>query len=216
MLYVLMPSLNRPHRIEPVLESLATATPHEYVVLWAVSDAESADILWRNAQPAIHDGNEDDQRYVTRNNKLAQWARQLIKGENAAEHWVFFGSDDYRWHPGWFTAALDCGKPFVIPFDKVNPNGTAALARMDILDKLVVDDPEAVFHHGYIHNFADTEQFETANAHGLVGRPRDCIVEHLHHSTGKLPHDSTYELAGRGWGPDAQLFESRKHLWRNL
>lgn len=215
MLYVLMPSLNRPHRIESVLDSLTEATKEPHTTLWCVSDPESTNLLWARGKPALFDGREDDQRYVTRNNKLARWARAEAEGP-LEDNWVFFGSDDYQWHYGWFTAALECGKPFVIPHDKLNPAGTAALARMDILDKLVVDDPDAVFHHGYIHNFADTEQFETAKAQGFVARPKGCVVEHLHHQNGKAEFDSTYELAGHGWGHDSQLFESRRHLWRNL
>lgn len=199
---ILVPSLNRPHRILSLLANIHDVTQADHRILFCVSDPESSAILANGAY--IDDSAADDHRYVTRMNKLAR----LVD-----EDYIFFGSDDVLFHPNWFEAAVEAmGDTYALATvnDLHQPVGTAALIKTSYLDRAVFDSPGDAFHSGYIHNFADNEQFLTAAFHGLHVHAIDSIVEHLHPAWDRsIPWDSTYLNAQSGWDHDAALFHER-------
>jgi hypothetical protein len=212
---ILTPSLNRARYLRVVAENLHEATPEEHRVYWCVGDDESKAVLDELGEFVLFDGEDLDKRYVTRMNKLI---KEITEDE------VFFGSDDVVYHEGWLTrarAVIDQGYAVVVVNDLSNPNGTQALMRTDWLPFACFDDPEAAFHGGYLHNFADTEQFTTARLQGQLARAMDSVVAHLHPGghTGffenpheKRPFDETYVHAQSNWEHDAALFQQRMRL----
>jgi hypothetical protein len=131
------------------------------------------------------------------------------------EETVFFGSDDVVHRPGWWESArvnLSSQMHLTVVNDLRNANGTQALVMREHLEHAVFDAPGDAFHGGYLHNFADNEQFFTAYMLNEYSRSLDSVVEHLHplfNQPNSLPWDSTYSNAQRGWDHDQALFERR-------
>jgi hypothetical protein len=209
---ILIPSLARASYLSVVIQNIHEATPEDHRIYFAIGDDDSRKVVEEAGERYLWDGEDPDKRYVTRMNKLIH---EVVEDE------VFFGSDDVVHHEGWLSAArvvMGKGYPCVVVNDLSNPNGTQALMSTDFLGEACFDDPEAAFHHGYFHNFADTEQFNTARIKGALARAMDSVVAHLHPHGHKTffdnPHqlrepDSTYSNAQKYWQQDAALFESR-------
>lgn len=204
---ILLPSLGRSHYLRSVVANIHEATREPHEIIFCVGDEHSKRELDIMAESYLDDSESDDKRYVTRMNKLLSYI-------DDAEV-IFFGSDDVTFHPGWLPAALkvmDTGFPVVVVNDLRNPNGTQALVAVEYIPYLCYDDPQAAFHHGYHHNFADTEQFNTALYQGRLARAMDSIVEHHHPNyqvPGVRPLDSTYSDAFKHWHEDSALFHAR-------
>jgi len=209
---ILVPSLNRPHRLRDAVANIHENTPEEHFILFCVSDDESKTILDELDEWYLDDSDCEDHRYVTRMNKLIAYLDDAKT--------VFFGSDDVIHHQGWLTKALlvmDQGPSVVVVNDTCNPNGTQAVVRREYLERAVFDAPGLAFHPGYRHNFADTEMFFTASRQGEYARALDSVVEHLHPHFGKprrLGWDETYANAQKGWDEDVKLWEQRAAMIR--
>ena len=207
---ILIPSLNRPQRLKETIRRIHAGTPEEHRILFCVSDDESKEILTKAEEWFLDDSDVEDRRYVTRMNKLIGYL------EN--EDTIFFGSDDVIHHPGWLTAALKVlnqGPRVVVVNDLRNANGTQALIATEYLERSVFDAPGKAFHDGYLHNFADSEQFFTASLRGVYARALQSYVEHLHPVFGhqrSIPWDHTYQSAVDGWDHDTALFQVRSEL----
>jgi glycosyltransferase involved in cell wall biosynthesis len=205
---ILIPSLNRPQRIRPTAEAIHENTTTDHRVYWCVSDPESVDILDELREDHIVDTADPDHRYVTRMNRLVAMVD---------EDFIFFGSDDVIHHPGWDREALrafdDPKIQLVVVNDLRNQNGTQALIRREYLELATFDAPGKPFHHGYQHNFADTEQFLTAQVRGVHARAMGSYVEHLHplfQKANSIPWDQTYATgAMANWDVDSALFNAR-------
>lgn len=204
---IFIPSLNRPHKIEPLLQNIKEVTPEPHEVYFMVSDKESVNILKRKGVNFWQD--KKDTRYVTRMNFMYR---------NTTEPYMFMGSDDIWFYPDWLTNALRKmheGYSVVVGDDMLNSNGTMALISRRYVDEqsCCIDTPRVLFYPDYHHDFADTEQFETAQKRGVFARAMDSIVEHQHWANDKSPKDATYELSSKYSVEDYGLFQSRKHLW---
>jgi hypothetical protein len=213
---ILIPSLNRAQYLADLVQNIRDATHEDHRIYLMVGDPASQEVLERvGGIEVLNDEPSPDKRYVTRMNELI---KQVSEDE------VFFGSDDVVFHEGWLTrarAVMDQGYSTVVVNDLSNPNGTQALMRTDALPLACFDDPDVAFHPGYLHNFADTEQFTTARLQGQLARAMDSIVAHLHPGghTGffdnpheKRPFDDTYIHSQANWEHDAALFEKRMRL----
>ena len=212
---ILVPSLNRGQYLRDLVENIRDTTHEDHRIYFAIGDELSREVLDGLEQEYLWDGEVSDKRYVTRMNKLVA---QVEEDE------VFFGSDDVVFNDEWLArarAVMDKGYPVVVVNDLSNPNGTQALMRADYLPLACFDNPYAAFHHGYMHNFADNEQFNTARIQGKLARAMDSIVAHLHphgHTTffenpyPKRPPDATYTDAQGYWEHDAALFDKRMRL----
>lgn len=215
---ILIPSLNRPQLLARLIDNIGRSTPEPHYIYLMVSDDESVSIA-RKAGVDYHDDSwREDRRYVTRMN-------QMVHELRTDTGWVFFGSDDVDFKPGWLGNALRVGeslnKAVIVGNDLRNRNGTMALMRTDYLSRSVYDEPGNAFYSGYMHNFADTEQFDTATLQGEFARAMHSEVEHLNpvfrHSR-SIPYDPTYALSDHGKEQDRALYLQRKPLvveWAN-
>lgn len=206
-LAIFVPSLNRPHRLESLITNIREATPELHKIYAMVSDDESANIL-KDLKVKFWRDDGKDTRYVTRMNYMYRHTR---------EPFMFMGSDDVFFHQGWFSKAMNemQDASVVIINDLLNPNGTQALIRRQYIDEQsgCMDTPGVLFYPDYGHNYADTEQFATAQHRGVLAKSEASIVEHLHWANGKSTQDETYELSNKTSGQDQKLFLSRQHLW---
>jgi glycosyltransferase involved in cell wall biosynthesis len=209
-----VPSLNRPQNLKALVENIHETTPEEHFIVFCVSDAESMDILDELEEWYLDDSPDEDQRYVTRMNKLIEHLEDAVT--------VFFGSDDVIHHQGWLSKALavmNTGPSVVVVNDLHNVNGTQAVVKREYLSRAVIDQPGLAFHSGYIHNFADNEMFLTAARQGECARAMDSVVEHLHPVFGSdnaLPWDTTYTNVQHGWGHDEELWKRRRELIQSV
>lgn len=212
---ILIPSLGRSAYLRDVAHNIHDVTVEDHRIYWCVGDDASATELHSIGEDFLFDGEDPDKRYVTRMNKLL---------DHVDEDEIFFGSDDVVHQQDWLArarAVMDKGYDVVVVNDLSNPNGTQALMRATYLPRACFDDPDAAFHGGYLHNFADTEQFNTARLQGTLARAMDSVVAHLHPHGHKTffenphqlrPPDKTYADAQEHWAHDAALFEQRMRL----
>lgn len=209
---ILIPSLNRSHRLESVINNVSARTPLPHRRVFCVGDEKSKLVLHFMGEEYVDDSESEDKRYVTRMNKLVS--------ELKDEQTIFFGSDDVIHHHGWLENALevmstDPYPSLVVVNDMRNPNGTQALMRRDYLEQAVFDAPGLAFHPGYLHQFADNEQFATAMAQGEYARAMASCVEHLHplfKASNSLPDDETYRQAQdwKTWLHDTEMWKTRQ------
>lgn len=211
-LVVLAPVLARPHRVKPLIESLARATrvPHRLVFIANPEDEpEQQAIADAGAEMFIVDGN---------------YAHKINAGiRGTQEPLIFLGADDLDFKPGWFEKAKDKlaeGIGVVGTNDLCNRrtmrgrHSTHSLVARWYVSQGTIDEPDRLLHEGYRHEYCDDELVETAKARGAYAHARNSFVEHLHPLVGKAPDDATYQLGRSGTHLSKQLFSRRQRLWQ--
>jgi glycosyltransferase involved in cell wall biosynthesis len=215
---VVVPVLRRPHRAEPLAASLAAATPEPHRLLFVCTEGDADEIAACRAIGAdvltIDHRPEDGGDYAIKTNAAVS---------ESTEPRIFTGADDLHFHPGWLPAATarltdgigvvgtnDLGSPRVVAGD----HATHSLVTRTYAAQGTADQPAAVFHEGYFHNFVDDELVGTAKARGAWAFAADSHVEHLHpHWNRSIPRDAVYDLAQGRFERDRRLFRRRRHLW---
>ncbi len=208
---ILIPVLNRPHRIAPLLASIAEATPEPHTIRFAVSaeDRETLTALADNLEPHIRVNMDRGDTWPNRINRLFWWSE---------EPHVFLAADDLLFHPGWLSAAMAAMREVdgvVVVNDLHNPNGTLALVSRRYIEEEsgCIDTPNVVIYPGYGHNYADDELFATARRRNRYAYCPQAVVEHLHPAAGKAEMDATYDKGLETLEADIALHEERKRLW---
>lgn len=204
---ILIPTLNRTHLIKPLIENIRAVTPQPHKIYFTTQNPESRKIIRDMKAVLIEDEVSTD--YVTRMN---------VMYHATDEPYVFTGSDDVVFHEGWLEPLLQAqqeGYFVAVPNDLLNPNGTQALISRKYIEEQsgCVDVPNVLFYPGYKHDFAETEQFETAKHRGVFKKCEDSVVEHMHWANGKAPHDDDYKLKESLSHTAMELYQSRVHLW---
>jgi hypothetical protein len=217
-----VPVLGRPHRVEPLLESLAAATSVPYVAVFVCSpgDDEELAAVRAAAAPAVSllvaDRPAGPGDFAFKTNLAYRWTE---------EPWLFTGADDLRFHPGWAEEALrvaaETGARVVGTNDLGNPtvmsgrHATHSLVARSYADGLgTLDGPGAVLCEQYDHQYVDTELVVTAQTRGEWAFADRSHVEHLHPFWGKGRMDATYERGLAGGRADRALFMSRSRRLR--
>lgn len=224
---IVVPVMARPHRVEPLMESVAAATPEPYRLLF-VAHGDDLDEL-----DALRSAGAD--HLVRPGARISgDYSRKINLGARESdEPLIFTGADDLVFRPGWLAAAkrrLGPAKRWVedpLPPDTViGVVGTQDLGNPDVLqgqhathsivtraymqDFGVFDQPGAIYHEGYDHNYTDIEMVQTAKARFAFVHAEDSIVEHLHPSWKKAPGDAVYELGRARWAEDNRLWRRRR------
>ena len=227
MIDVLVPTLRRPDRLAPLATNIhdTTTTPHQVVFICEADDTDT--------RQAWLDGGMWHVSTLVINDRARNYAGAIASGTftrrrpELSEH-VFCAADDVRFHPGWDVAALErmTGEVRVVgtndlcnPFVSAGTHATHYLVDRRYLDEVggVVDEgPGSFLFEGYDHQQTDREFCETARARGVFAPCLESVVEHLHWSTGKSEADETTERTVAMYDEDEALFQSRKHLWREM
>lgn len=214
-LVILVPVLNRPHRVKPLLDSIEQTTPKPYRVLFLTDKPD------RREREAIREAGAEELPVG------GTWAHKINEGVKAtSESLILFGADDLEFQPNWLQEA----KKALLKDEKFEVVGTEDLGHPDCPDKFAphplvkrsyvrrgtVDDPESVLHEGYGHWCVDVEFAETAQMRGAWVPAKKSVIRHLHPGFGRRPSDRTDEKGRRSMGQDRKLLDVRRErLWAN-
>jgi glycosyltransferase involved in cell wall biosynthesis len=215
-LAILVPVLNRPHRVMPLLESIKAATPDALVVFLSdPSDgrehAALAGVPWAGAPAALIDS------------EGGNYAEKINRGVELTDTtYIFTGADDLDFHPGWFEAAV------AQMTDEIGCVGTQDLCNRRVVrgehathfllarwyaEQSCIDGSPGPLFEGYEHEFVDDELIGTARKRDVYAFAGDAVVEHLHPDVGKAPTDRLYQAQGERMARSRPLFEERRELW---
>jgi glycosyltransferase involved in cell wall biosynthesis len=215
-LAILVPVLNRPHRVELVLANIAEVTPEPHRLLFIADSDDQAELDALDSMGA---------EYITLEPPV-NWARKVNVGyEETGEPFFFVGADDLSYRADWFSRAMAYMKPgigIVGTNDLANPrvmcgeHATHMLIRRSYIEEHsgVADEPGKVIHEQYPHEYGDDELIQTAMARGAYAHAFDSLVEHHHPMVGKAPDDDTYRLGRQRTKQGRRLFFRRQHLWQ--
>jgi hypothetical protein len=222
---ILVPILNRPHLIGPLMGNVKATTPEgvQLVFLPDDDDGESLEELAR-----VHGSHVAS--------PMRGWAGKL-NGEVTGKtpegltwwpgiDYVFCCADDVLFHPGWLDEVMSV----MVTYPNTRVVGTLDLLTSNVMagehathfmvDRRYIDEVGGVVDEGpgsflcekYRHNYVDTEFIGTARARGVF-QPSRAVVEHLHHLTEKAMYDDVYRIGDASMQADARIFEKRRHLW---
>lgn len=215
---VLIPVLNRPARVGPLVESITSAQSLAWtnpVFICSPNDqAEIAAVRDAGLEPLIagwHPGRGD-------------YARKMnLAFVETVEPYVFLGADDLNFNLGWADVAIATqmrsGACVVGTNDLGNArtmNGTHSthtLVHRGYGECGTVDDPGVLLHDGYWHNFVDDEFVQTAVARRTYAHAATAVVEHLHPDWKKGGVDETYRLGKQHFEDDRVYYRQRQRLW---
>lgn len=217
---ILIPVLNRPQNVAPLIESILAATdsvetPFSIGFVCTEGDHdEIQEIMNCGFEPLILPGER----------LPGDYSRKINFGaDQTEEHLIFTGADDLRFRRGWLRAAIkrmngpvgmvgtnDLGNPRVI---KGHHSTHSLFSRKYMLVHGTADEKGKIYHEGYTHCFCDDEAVATARSRMRWAFAHDSIVEHMHPHWNKGKEDSTYALAFEHLEDDRKLFMSRRSLW---
>lgn len=208
---ILVPVLGRPHRVAPLLESIAAATPEPHRVLFICDPGD------RPEQDAIaHAGG-------TMISPGGNYAHKINTGVNfTTEPLIFTGADDLDFHPGWLSeaAALISSTIGVVGTNDLcngrviaGEHSTHSLVARWYAELGTIDEPGKLLHEGYPHEWVDDELIETAKHRGAYAHAHTAVVEHLHPQVGKAPMDVLYEGQRLRMRKGRKIFNARRPLW---
>lgn len=207
-LVVLVPVLNRAHRVQPLLDSFRETTPDPYRVLFICDPSD------REERAAVEAAGGE---------QLAiggSYARKINSGcERTDEPLIFLAADDLRPREGWFEAAkrrIEEGAQVVGINDLIRrrqPLATHFLITRAYAKQPTIDGRRGPLYEGYVHWQTDQELIATATHRGVYAYAHDAHVEHLHVMNRKAPDDATYRKGRASSRRDRIRFQRREHLW---
>lgn len=219
-LAILVPVLARPHRVRPLLESIAATVPEGTRVVFVCDPDDYPE------QRAIHASLHDD-AYGPLAVQVATCDGGYAKKANAAvratdEPLVMLAADDLDFQEGWFDAALDklgggveaVGLNDLIDRPTRPQHATHFLLTRRYAEQPTIDGQPGPLFEGYTGWFCDDELIGTATRRGVYAYAEDAHVEHLHHIAGKAFDDDTYRKGRAHAREDRRLFRQRIDLWR--
>lgn len=219
-LSILVPMLGRPHRVRPLLESIWTATPRAEVVwLTTPTDRQVIAEIDRASRESSLDFRRIDVPY-----RRGDYPRKINVGyRQTSRPLLFTGACDLRFAAGWLAVALAelvVGIGVVGTSDGHSPrvlageHATHSLVTRWYADSYgTVDQPGAIFHDRYWHEFCDDELVQTAMARGAWAFAPGALVEHLHPDHGLAPDDQLYRQRPARMRQGRALFRQRERLW---
>lgn len=212
MLDILVPVLDRPAAVEPLLRSIERATNVPHRVLFIADPDDDAEIR------ALEDAGAE---FIVFRGGYASKINYGVR--QTSQPLLFFGADDLRFHPGWFTTA--CWRLLTPGVEVVGVNdvcskrvrrgqhATHFLVKRRYAFAPTIDDQEGPLSERYFHWFVDDEFVGTAQARGVIEFAQDSIVEHLHYMNGKAEVDRTYERGREYARVDLKRYNRRKWMW---
>jgi hypothetical protein len=216
---VLIPALNRPQNVKPLVDSFNRTAGKQANLYFVCDEDDTAQIEAVKASGA----------QVLHASHGSTYAQKVNAGfEQTLEPWIFVAGDDVKFHTGWVDWARDLSDRFdVIGTNDAMPgtlgnrtvlNGSHAdhfFIRRLYVDEYgaSLDGPGVVAHEGYGHFYTDVEIIELAKARYTFSPCLSSIVEHLHPDVNPdVPKDETYILGWSQRGKDEALYRERKPL----
>jgi glycosyltransferase involved in cell wall biosynthesis len=219
-LVILVPVLNRPHRVAPLLDSIEASAPGARV-LFLVDRADTSEL------DAICKEMCDERQLCLGGMEVFDdgpgYAAKINQGARVtAEPFLFLGADDLNFKPGWYEAAKAAmvdGVEVVGVNDLLRrrrtrrDHATHFLMTREYAQRPTIDGETGPLCERYIHNFVDDELIATATARGVYAYAPGAHVEHLHWMNRRAAMDETYKRGRESFESDRVLFEQRRALW---
>jgi len=209
-LVILVPVLGRPHRVAPVLESAAKATPGADVLFIAdPDDTDELEVLTCEGADFIAPG--------------GTYAEKINAGVRATDApLIMSAADDLTFIPGWFEKAKACLSEQirvvgvtdqVTERNRLGHHAAHFLIARDYALLPTIDGGEGPFHTGYRHLWCDDEFIGTARHRDALHISTEAQVEHTHYFDGSGEMDATYEKGLAHRRQDRALWKRRRRLW---
>ncbi|HYH54021.1 MAG TPA: glycosyltransferase family A protein [Solirubrobacterales bacterium] len=214
---ILIPTLGRPHALQPLLTNLRQTTEFRYRVYFVVDqdDQETRDVIDKmpgfDFTSVLCDGT-----YPEKSN--------AGHAASADEELILPTADDVVFHDGWLQAVLphfEAGWQVVGTCDTSPITEDGGHVTMPILRRSYIEDPGAVwgepgkvFFEGYHHSRVETELWHLALHRDVAIFERESVIEHLHPEWSTRPVDDTDRKGQmRNREADDALFHARKAEW---
>ena len=228
MISIVIPSYGRSEKIAAVVQNCRDNTTGYNQILVMVEDEQLEEY-----SDALHAEFDMPWQWLRlfRNTRARGYSGAVNTAiAQASGDYLFFGSDDLNFHPGWDVEAFH--RMVSAPHIKVV--GTNDLLNEFVLkgwhsthhlvDRRYLEDPGGVIdgspgealYEGYSHNYCDTEFIGTAKARAVFAPCLSSVVEHLHTTVGKSPVDLTSMKNNLHIQRDHDLYMSRRTLWWDL
>ena len=215
---VLVPTLGRPHHIEPLLNSLYATTDRASVLFLTTRGDHDAVQAIKNA----------GERHINvEKRKLGDYARKINAGYKATdEPYMFLAATDLIFHDDWLDNALnkmtrtiqvvgtnDLGNIRVIRGE----HSTHTMVSRYYCDTFgTVDERNHVLYEGYPHEYVDDEFVQTAKCRNAFDMAMDSVVEHIHPAWGKAKWDASYKAVDKRLEDGYRIYRRRRKLWTQL
>jgi hypothetical protein len=210
---VIVPTLGRPDKAAPFMESLAASGASPVARVYAVANPGVEADAWLAAGAIVIPWNGPPPGTYAQRVNLAY--------AHTDEPWLFLAADDVKFLPGWLDQAEFAarkGACVVGTNDLHNPrvtggdHATHMLIRRTYVDEQGAswDGPKTVCHEGYAHNFVDDEIVQAAKDRDVWEPALHAKVEHLHPIFGLAADDETYRLGREQFTADQARFQSRR------
>ena len=216
MISILVPTLNRPEALAPLIHSIRTTTPRDRYEIVFVLD--HGDVRSHQALRSFH----HDVRVVVADGTYPQ---KINAGyDESVGDLILPTADDVRFHPDWYELAMQEFANWVCvvgtnDLSPVTENGEHVT--MPIVRRSYIEDPGAVlgetgtvFNEDYHHNFVETELWQLAVYRKVTRWSKEIVIEHLHPDWGKREEDATDQKGMRShFDEDAAIFYERAAAW---
>lgn len=212
---VLVPVLNRPGRVTPLLDAFAATTPDAHIVF--ITDPDDHDerhaIATQPARPGLT---------VTEIVHPGGYAAKINTAVRATtEPLILLGADDLEPQPGWLDAATAhltgptqmVGVNDLIERPDRPEHATHFLLTRAAAELPCIDGSPGPMYEGYDHCSVDNELIATATHRGIYTYAEDAHVRHLHWMNGTAQDDATYKRGRRRFHQDRRLFRQRAAMW---
>lgn len=213
---VLVPVLNRPDNVKPLLDSFNKANDGSATLYFVADEGDTAEL----------DAIKAAGGKVLISDRGTSFSQKINSGfAQTLEPWVFVTGDDVRFHKNWLKAARKLSKQFDVIGTNDSPDGTGNPRIADgshsdhfFIRRSYVDQEGGCLGKGtvcsevYRHFYSDVETIELAKARKVFAPCLDAIVEHLHPDLGKAEVDATYQ---KGWSErahDEEQWANRRGL----
>jgi glycosyltransferase involved in cell wall biosynthesis len=206
---ILVPVLNRPANVAPLIESIRTTTPDPYRVLFICDPGDTAE---QDAIAAVGGW------MISPGGSYASKIRAGIDATD--EPLLFMGADDLRFRPGWLEearammpAAQVVGVNDGIHRPRRLTHATHFLMTREYAELPCIDGSPGPLAQCYDHSWVDDELIATATKRGVYAYAKTSRVKHLHPMCRTAADDATYKLGRARFAQDRKTFARRMRLW---
>jgi hypothetical protein len=209
VLAILVPVLDRPQNVLPLLESIHANTPAPVRVLWICDPGDIAE------QDAIA---REGGQMISPSGSYAAKIRAGV--EATTESLLFLAADDIRFQAGWLEEAIRLmpaaqvvGVNDGIPRPQRPEHATHFLMTRAYAELPCIDGHPGPLFGGYSHWRVDDELIATAKKRGCYAYAPAAVVEHVGHPMQGGQDDDTYRKGRANARWDGKVFRRREHLW---
>lgn len=208
---VLVPVLQRPHRVNPLLASITAATSQPHTVVFVCDPDDDEQIA------AIEAADHPNVRIMTTGGSYARKINEAVHA--TTEPFVFTGADDLHFRAGWLEHALAAmaGAVQVVGVNDLlrrrRAHATHFLIAREYAMRPCVDGTRGPMCEAYDHSFVDDELIATAAHRSVYAYAERARVEHRHWLNRRAPDDEVYRKGRLRFDEDRALFRERSQMW---